>query len=187
MDILSQALSQGIAPAIVVVIYLIIVKVLDNRKEKTQSKLNAELAKSINTISSFLENITKDIVDKDKEKCKIAINDAFNSSAMALIHFASTTIVNNHIDTNKDSIVGNIHNMVNGEYYSIYSTLSLYTYNGKKVSEYMDKNWILEIEQDINSSIFNTCITKEERILSVSNKIMIRFQSYITKLINNAS
>ena len=43
---------------------------------------------------------------------------------------------------------------------------------------------ILEIEQDINSSIFNTCITKEERILSVSNKIMIRFQSYITKLIN---
>ena len=48
----------------------------------------------------------------------------------------------------------------------------------------MDKNWILEIEQDINSSIFNTCITKEERILSVSNKIMIRFQSYITKLIN---
>ena len=74
--------------------------------------------------------------------------------------------------------------MVNGEYYSIYSTLSLYTYNGKKVSECMDKNWILEIEQDINSSIFNTCITKEERILSVSNKIMIRFQSYITKLIN---
>ena len=50
--------------------------------------------------------------------------------------------------------------------------------------ECMDKNWILEIEQDINSSIFNTCITKEERILSVSNKIMIRFQSYITKLIN---
>ena len=184
MDILSQALSQGIAPAIVVVIYLIIVKVLDNRKEKTQSKLNAELTKSINTISSFLEKITKDIVDKDKEKCKIAINDAFNSSAMTLIHFASTTIVNNHIDTNKNSIVGNIHNMVNGEYYSIYSTLSLYTYNGKKVSECMDKNWILEIEQDINSSIFNTCITKEERILSVSNKVMIRFQSYITKLIN---
>ena len=133
MDILSQALSQGIAPAIVVVIYLIIVKVLDNRKEKTQSKLNAELTKSINTISSFLEKITKDIVDKDKEKCKIAINDAFNSSAMALIHFASTTIVNNHIDTNRANIIANIHNIVNGEYYTMYSALSIYVINDIRV------------------------------------------------------
>lgn len=186
MDILSQALSQGITPAIVVVIYLIIVKVLDNRKEKTQSKLNAELTKSINTISSFLEKITKDIVDKDKEKCKIAINDAFNASAMTLMNFASTTIVNNHIDTNRSSIIGNVHNIVNGEYYYIYSTLSLYTNNGKKVSEYMDKNWIVEIEENINSAIFNTRITKEERILSASNKITILFQAYITKIINTA-
>lgn len=186
MNILQDALTQGIAPAIVVVIYLIIVKILDNRKEKTQSKINVEFTKSINIISSFLEKITKDIVDKDKEKCKIAINDAFNSSAMTLTNFSSTTIVNNHIDINKSSIIENIHNIVNGEYYYIYSTLSLYTNNSKKVSEYMDKNWIIEIEENIKSVIFNTNITKEERILSVSNKITILFQSYITKIINNA-
>ena len=77
MELLQDALAQGIAPAIVVVIYLIIVKVLDNRKEKAQTKLNVEFTKSINTISNFLEKITHTIVDKDKEKCRIAIKDAF--------------------------------------------------------------------------------------------------------------
>ena len=56
MDILGDALRQGIAPAIVVAIYLIITKIIDSRKENAQIKLSADLPKSINTISNFLIN-----------------------------------------------------------------------------------------------------------------------------------
>ena len=48
MDILGDALRQGIAPAIVVAIYLIITKIIDSRKENAQIKLSADLTKSIN-------------------------------------------------------------------------------------------------------------------------------------------
>ena len=34
MDVLSEALAQGITPAIVVALYLIIVKIIDNKKDK---------------------------------------------------------------------------------------------------------------------------------------------------------
>ncbi len=186
MDLISNALAQGIAPAIVVVIYLIIVKILDIKKEKVQTKLNAEFTKSINTISNFLENITHTIVEKDKEKCRIAIKDAFNSSAMKLTTFVSQTIVNNNIDINKEAILNNIHNLVNGEFYNIYFTLSLYQYDGIKASDNLDRKWIKEVEDDMISSIFNTNLSKEARITSFYNKINIHVQSYVTYVINKS-
>ena len=66
MDILNNAIQQGIAPAIVVAIYLIITKFIDSRKENAQIKINSELTKSINTISNFIITITKNIIEKDK-------------------------------------------------------------------------------------------------------------------------
>lgn len=186
MELLNEALAQGIAPAIVVVIYLIIVKILDIRKEKAQTKLNSEFTKSINIISNFLENITHTIVDKDKEKCRIAIKDAFNSSAMKLTTFVSQTIVNNNIDVNREAILSNIHNLVNGEFYNIYFTLSLYQYDGIKASDNLDRKWIDEVEKDMVSTIFNINLNKEERITSFYNKINIHVQSYITYVINKS-
>lgn len=186
MELLNEALAQGIAPAIVVVIYLIIVKILDIRKEKAQTKLNSEFTKSINVISNFLENITHTIVDKDKEKCRIAIKDAFNSSAMKLTTFVSQTIVNNNIDVNREAILSNIHNLVNGEFYNIYFTLSLYQYDGIKASDNLDRKWIDEVEKDMVSTIFNVNLNKEERITSFYNKINIHVQSYITYVINKS-
>lgn len=186
MELIQNALAQGIAPAIVVVIYLIIVKVLDNKKERAQTKLNVEFTKSINTISNFLEKITHTIVDRDKEKCRIAIKDAFNSSAMTLTTFVSRTIVNNNIEVNKESILSNIHNLVSGEFYNIYFTLSLYQYDGIKASDNLDRKWIKEVEEDMISCIFNTKLSKEAKITSFYNKINIHVQSYITYVINKS-
>ena len=124
MDILGDALRQGIAPAIVVAIYLIITKIIDSRKENAQIKLSADLTKSINTISNFINVLTKNIIEKDKDKCKNAIEDSMYSSGMRLINFVSTTVVNNHIDTNKENVLANIHNIANAEYYTVYATLS---------------------------------------------------------------
>lgn len=186
MDILGDALRQGIAPAIVVAIYLIVTKIIDNRREAAQIKLSTELTQSINSISSFIVSLTKNIVNRDKEKCKIAIEDSMYSAGMRLINFVSTTIVNNHIDTNKDNIISNIKNIVNAEYYTVYSSLSLYVIDGIKISDYLNKDWIDAVEKDMIDIIYNTSLSKEDKILAFSNKINIKFQSYITYIINHA-
>ncbi len=186
MDLLSDALAQGITPAIVVVIYLIAVKVIDNKREHIQAKLNSELVSSISKISSFITDITKNTIQKDKEKCKIAINDSINCSAYALIKFVADTLVNNHIDINKETIIINIKNIVNAEYYNIYTILNIYEINGIKVSELLKKEWIEEVEKAVTDSIYNNALNKEEKIMSFSNKINLKFQSYITYIINNA-
>ena len=185
MDILNSAIQQGIAPAIVVAIYLIITKFIDSRKENAQIKINSELTKSINTISNFIINITKNIIEKDKEKCKNAINDSMCAFGMRLINFVSTTIVNNHIDTNRANIIANIHNIVNGEYYTMYSALSVYVINDVRVSDVLEKEWMASIEQDMIDIIYGVNISKEDRILSFNNKINLKLQSYITYVINN--
>lgn len=185
MDILNSAIQQGIAPAIVVAIYLIITKFIDSRKENAQIKINSELTKSINTISNFIINITKNIIEKDKEKCKNAINDSMCAFGMRLMNFVSTTIVNNHIDTNRANIIANIHNIVNGEYYTMYSALSVYVINDVRVSDVLEKEWMASIEQDMIDIIYGVNLSKEDRILSFNNKINLKLQSYITYVINN--
>ena len=185
MDSILEALQQGIAPAIVVAIYLIITKWMETKKEANTIKLSTELTNSINSIASFLEDITKNIVDKDKEKCKVAINDTLSSSAMRLTTFVATTIVNNHINNNKEGIISNIHNIVNAEYYSTYATLYLYKINSIRCSEFLKKEWIKEIEDDMTSVIYNTTLSKEDRIVSFTNKITFKFQSYGTYISNN--
>lgn len=184
MELIEEALAQGITPAIVVAIYLIITKIIDNRKENIQLKLSAELTKSINSISSFLTDITKNIIDKDKDKCKAAIEDTMFSSGMRLINFVSTTIINNHVEANKDTVIANIHNIVNAEFYSVYATLSLYKINGVKASDALNKDWMEIIEKDILDVIYNSKLEKEDKILSFTNKINLKFQSYVTHMTN---
>lgn len=184
MELIEEALAQGITPAIVVAIYLIITKIIDNRKENVQLKLSAELTKSINSISSFLTDITKNIIDKDKDKCKAAIEDTMFSSGMRLINFVSTTIINNHVEANKDTVIANIHNIVNAEFYSVYATLSLYKINGVKASDALNKDWMEIIEKDILDVIYNSKLEKEDKILSFTNKINLKFQSYVTHMTN---
>ena len=186
MEILTEAIKQGIAPAIVVAIYLIITKIIETKEKNVQTKLSAELTKSINLISNYIVNISQNIIEKDKAKCKIAVEDAMFASGMKLINFVASTLVSNHIVENKDNILANIHNLVSAEYYDIYSTLSLYIIDGVKVSEYLNKDWINSIEQDIINVIYNTNLSKEDKILAFTNKINIKIQSYITFIINNS-
>lgn len=185
MEVINDALKQGIAPAAVVAIYLIITKIIDAKKEDNQIKLNADFVKSINILSEFLTDITKNIIEREKEKCKSAIEDAMFASAMRLVTFVSSTIINNHIDANKNTILSNIKTIVNSEFYSIFSTLSMYKINNIIVSDYLNKEWMALIEQDIIDIIYNTSLDKDDKILSFSNKINIKFQSYVTYITNN--
>jgi len=184
MDILISALEKGLAPAILVIIYLVLVKLIDSKKESKQIKLNNQLIESISRIGNFVEDLSKNIIEKDRDKCKAAIEDSIKSSGISLINFVSDTVLHNHVKENKDSIENNIVNIVNSEYYTIYSTLSLYTINGIKVNSVMKSEWMMEIERDIRNIIFNNDLSASDKISTFTREINFRFQSYITYLIN---
>lgn len=186
MEAILASLEQGVAPAVLVIIYLLIIKVVDNRKESKQAKISKQLADSVSEISSFIRNMSQDIIQKDKDKCKITIEDSMLASGLKLINFVSDTILHNHIQENKDNILVNIHNVVNSEYYTIYANLSLYTFNGIKVSDIMKTEWMAEIEKDIIDIIYSEKLNDADKINTFMRKINLRIQSYITYTINKA-
>lgn len=191
-EIIESALNQGLSSLITISIFLLLYKWLDNKKkterEKFVSSISStldEVSKSLLQVSTFITDITKNIIDKDKDKCKTAIDDAMLASAMRLTIFVTNTVINNHIQTNKDNILANIHNIVNAEFYTVFSSLSLYKINGVKVSDNMKKDWMPSVEKSIIEIIFNDNLSKEDKISSFNNKINLKFQSYITYITNN--
>lgn len=191
-EIIESALNQGLSSLITISIFLLLYKWLDNKKKTESEKFVSsisdtldEVSKSLLQVSTFITDITKNIIDKDKDKCKTAIDDAMLASAMRLTIFVTNTVINNHIQTNKDNILANIHNIVNAEFYTVFSSLSLYKINGVKVSDNMKKDWMPSVEKSIIEIVFNNNLSKEDKISSFNNKINLKFQSYITYITNN--
>ena len=191
-EIIESALNQGLSSLITISIFLLLYKWLDNKKKTESEKFVSsisdtlyEVSKSLLQISTFITDITKNIIDKDKDKCKTAIEDSMVASAMRLTMFVTNTVINNHIRTNKDNILANIHNIVNAEFYSVFSSLALYKINGVKASDNMKKDWMPSVEKSIIDVVFNDNLSKEDKISSFNNKINLKFQSYITYIINN--
>lgn len=191
-EIIESALNQGLSSLITISIFLLLYKWLDNKKKTESEKFVSsisdtldEVSKSLLQVSTFITDITKNIIDKDKDKCKTAIDDAILASAMRLTIFVTNTVINNHVQTNKDNILANIHNIVNAEFYTVFSSLSLYKINGVKVSDNMKKDWMPSVEKSIIEIVFNNNLSKEDKISSFNNKINLKFQSYITYITNN--
>lgn len=191
-EIIESALNQGLSSLITISIFLLLYKWLDNKKKTESEKFVSsisdildEVSKSLLQVSTFITDITKNIIDKDKDKCKTAIDDAMLASAMRLTIFVTNTVINNHVQTNKDNILANIHNIVNTEFYTVFSSLSLYKINGVKVSDNMKKDWMPSVEKSIIEIVFNNNLSKEDKISSFNNKINLKFQSYITYITNN--
>lgn len=191
-EIIESALNQGLSSLITISIFLLLYKWLDNKKKTESEKFVSsigdtldEVSKSLLQVSTFITDITKNIIDKDKDKCKTAIDDAMLASAMRLTIFVTNTVINNHVQTNKDNILANIHNIVNAEFYTVFSSLSLYKINGVKVGDNMKKDWMPSVEKSIIEIVFNDNLSKEDKISSFNNKISLKFQSYITYITNN--
>lgn len=191
-EIIESALNQGLSSLITISIFLLLYKWLDNKKKTESEKFVSsisntldEVSKSLLQVSTFITDITKNIIDKDKDKCKTAIEDSMLASAMRLTMFVTNTVINNHVQTNKDNILANIHNIVNAEFYTVFSSLSLYKIDGVKVSDNMKKDWMPSVEKSIIEIIFNDNLSKEDKISSFNNKINLKFQSYITYITNN--
>ena len=70
MELIQNAFEQGLVPGIVIVIYLIINKIIDNNKKD-----------SLDDIAKLLNIVTKDIIDKDREKSKAVVSIAMVNAA----------------------------------------------------------------------------------------------------------
>ena len=180
MDLFETAISQGIAPAIVVAIYLIVIKIIDTKKEKNAIKITNELLEAISKISNFLDNIINNIIDK----CKNAIKNSFESARMHITEYIVNVIAKNNINDNKDNIVDNIKTIINAEFYNTYNTLSMYTINGINVATILKEQWKNDLIDNTIKLVYNSKLDKETKIFSYVSKLSISFENYII-YINN--
>lgn len=195
MDLMNSAIEQGIWSAIVVGIYLVIAKIIDtykdikkyNKEEETkkhQILINQKLVDSIATISDFINDTTKNIINKDKERCTNAIKNVFKSSANSIIKFGTDTIIANNIQVNKSNILDNIEHIVNSEYYTLYSTLVLYYTDVNKITDYIKPEWKDEIRNTLIDIIYNENLNKEQKLYNINNKINIKINDYYIYITN---
>lgn len=175
MDIIGETFKQGIIPGLVIAVVYIIEKIIQARKKDP-----------LQDIAKLLHIVTKDIIDKDKEKSKQIVDIALSYGGSEYIKFVNTTIINNNIDENREQIEYNAKQLVNSVYYDVYSKLSLYKGDTNYLSVYMKEEWKNEIYDDIINIIYNTHIDKQQRLLAFNSRIDIRIKNHSAYIINNA-
>lgn len=178
MEILLESLKLGIAPSIVVAIYLVLNKIIEARKESKQAKVNINVVESFNKLNNFLDYITKDIIAKESDRRDLAIKNAFDRFENSIVKFSLTTIVNNHIDINKENILDNAKHTILSEFYALQSALALYSPEESNLSSYVKIDWQDEIYKDIIDIIYKEKFTKDQKIYALYNKVNIRVNEY---------
>lgn len=178
MEILLQSLKLGIAPSLVVAIYLLINKILEDRKESKQAKLSNQVIESFAKLNNFLDYFTKNIINKEIDKCEVGIRHSFDKLKSTLLEEAIIVIINNNIIANKKNIITNIQHLVNGEYYVLKNNLKLYTTHFVNVSEFVSEDWKTELYNDIIDIIFNMGFTKDQKIYSLQTKLDSTINEY---------
>lgn len=171
MEILLQSLKLGIAPSIVVAVYLLINKIIEDRKESKQAKLNSQVIESFTKLNNFLDYFTKNIINKEVDKCEVGIRHSFDKLKSTLLQESIIIIINNNIVANKKNIITNIQHLINGEYYVLKNNLNLYTTHFVNISDFISEEWKQELYDDVIDIIFNTEFTKDQKIYSLQSKL----------------
>lgn len=175
MDIIGDAFTQGIIPGVVIAVVYIVEKIISNKKKNP-----------LVDIAQLLSIVTKDIIEKDRERAKAAVDIIFNNEARELAKFVQSTIINNNIDFNKEQIINNAKYLVNSVYYNTYSKLNMYRGVDDYLGKYMQERWKDDLYQDMIEIIYNKNIEPVKRILAYNNRIDIRVKDCASYIINNA-
>lgn len=175
MELIQNAFEQGLIPGIVIVIYLIINKIIDNNKRNP-----------LDDIAKLLNIVTKDIIEKDREKSKSVVSIAINNAVSECTKFVASTIITNNVDSNRDQIEYNARYLVNSVYYDTYSKLNMYRGDEDYLSHYMKEEWKEDIYGDIINIIYNKNLDSNQRILAFNKRIDIRVNDYTAYIINKA-
>lgn len=184
MEELFRSFQYGIVPTFVVLIYLIVVRILDTKKAREESKrtikVNAEILDAFNNLNLYLKRITSDIIDKENDKCNAAIRSSFKAMGQSLSKFAVFTIISNNVKNNRDNIIDNINNTVFSEFATIYNELSLYKGTETDIITSIKDEWKDELINDLKNIIFDTNLDKESKIYTIHNKLNLRINNYIS-------
>lgn len=175
MEIISQAFTQGLVPGLVIAIVYIVEKIISSRKKDP-----------LVDIARLLSIVTKDIIEKDREKSKAVVNVALSYGGSEFIKFVNTTIVNNNIEENREQIEYNARQLVQSVFHDVYTKLNLYKGNTNYLSNYMKESWKDEIYDDIINIIYNTHTDKYRRIIAFNNRIDIRITRYAAHIVDSA-
>lgn len=175
MELIQNAFEQGLIPGIVIVIYLIINKIIDNNKRNP-----------LDDIAKLLNIVTRDIIEKDREKSKSVVSIAINNAASECTKFVASTIITNNVDSNRDQIEYNARHLINSVYYDTYSKLNMYRGDEDYLSHYMKEEWKEDIYGDIINIIYNKNLNSNQRILAFNKRIDIRVNDYTVYIINKA-
>lgn len=175
MELIQNAFEQGLVPGIVIVIYLIINKIIDNNKKDP-----------LDDIAKLLNIVTKDIIDKDREKSKAVVFIVMVNATSECAKFVASTIITNNVDSNRDQIEYNARYLVNSVYYDAYSKLNMYRGDEDYLSHYMREEWKEDIYDDIINIIYNKHLDSNQRILAFNKRVDIRVSDYTAYIINKA-
>lgn len=175
MELIQNAFEQGLIPGIVIVIYLIVNKIIDNNKRNP-----------LDDIAKLLNIVTRDIIEKDREKSKSVVSITINNAALECTKFVASTIITNNVDINRDQIEYNARHLVNSVYYDTYSKLNMYRGDEDYLSHYMKEEWKEDIYGDIINIIYNKNLNSNQRILAFNKRIDIRVNDYTAYIINKA-
>ena len=184
MEILIESFQYGIVPTLIVLTAFLVTKYLDNKKEreiaKKSIKVNAEILDCFNNLNEYLKRITRDIIEKEDDKCAAAIRSSFRAMAHSISKFAIFTIISNNVKTNRENILDNIQNTVYSEFATVYNELLLYSFSDHNIADYIQEDWKEQIVSDLKNIIFDEDNSKENRIYTVHNKINLRVGNYIS-------
>lgn len=175
MELIQNAFEQGLIPGIVIVIYLIINKIIDNNKRNP-----------LDDIAKLLNIVTRDIIEKDREKSKAVISITMVNAASECAKFVDSTIITNNVDNNRDQIEYNARHLVNSVYYDAYYKLNMYRGDEDYLSHYMKEEWKEDIYGDIINIVYNENLNSNQRILAFNKRIDIRVNDYTAYIINKA-
>lgn len=175
MELIENAFEQGLIPGIVIVVYLIINKILDNNKRNP-----------LDDIAKLLNIVTKDIIEKDREKSKAVVSITMVNATSECAKFVASTIITNNIDKNRDQIEYNARYLVNSVYYDAYSKLNMYRGDEDYLSHYMKEEWKEDIYDDIINIVYNKNLDSNQRILAFNKRVDIRVNDYTAYIINKA-
>lgn len=175
MEIIGDAFAQGIVPGIVIAVVYVVEKIIASRRKDP-----------LNDIAKLLHIVTKDILEKDKEKSKAVVDVALSYGGSEFIKFVNTTIVNNNIEDNREQIEYNARQLVDSIFRDVYTKLNLYKGNRNYLSAYMKDEWRDEIYDDIINIIYNSHVDKYRRIIAFNSRIEIRITDYTAHIVNSA-
>lgn len=178
MEILLESLKLGVAPSLVVAIYLTINKILDNKSKSKQIQLNNNIADSFTKLNNFLDFFTKNIINKEIDKCALGIEHSFDKAKLTVLEHANMVIINNNVNNNRENIIDNLIHLINSEHYLLINNLKLYSVHNTNIQEYVSDEWKDEIFTDVKNIIFNQEFTKEQKIYILNSKLNNRINEY---------